>query len=93
MDCTNKFTFCLRLTTCNAKKGLMWIHNVQKMKFSIKDFFSKRDQICRKLRIWSHLPKRKLHFLCSAMSNLRVKVYSRVQEEFAYEVLRQIVKL
>ena len=28
-----------------------------KMKFSIKDFFSKCDQICRKLRIWSHLLK------------------------------------
>ena len=27
----------------------------QKMKFSIKDFFSKFDQIRRKLRIWSHL--------------------------------------
>ena len=26
----------------------------QKMKFSIKDFFSKCDQIRRKLRIWSH---------------------------------------
>ena len=29
----------------------------QKMKFSIKDFFSKCDQIRRKLRIWSHLLK------------------------------------
>ena len=27
----------------------------QKMKFSIKDFFSKCDQIRRKLGIWSHL--------------------------------------
>ena len=27
----------------------------QKMKFSIKDFFSKCDQIRRKLQIWSHL--------------------------------------
>ena len=27
----------------------------QKMKFSIKYFFSKCDQICRNLRIWSHL--------------------------------------
>ena len=26
----------------------------QKMKFYIKDFFSKCDQICRKLQIWSH---------------------------------------
>ena len=30
------------------------------MKFSIKDFFSKRDQICSFLRIWSHLPKKSL---------------------------------
>ena len=32
----------------------------QKMKFSIKDFFSKCDQIRRKLRIWSHLLKKYL---------------------------------
>ena len=31
---------------------------VQKMKFSIKDFFSKCNQIRRKLRIWSHLLKK-----------------------------------
>ena len=30
----------------------------QKMKFSIKDFFSKCDQIHRKLRIRSHLLKK-----------------------------------
>ena len=30
------------------------------MKFSIKDFFSKCDQIRRKLRIWSHLLKKLL---------------------------------
>ena len=32
----------------------------QKMKFFIKDFFSKCDQIRRKLRIWSHLLKKSL---------------------------------
>ena len=32
----------------------------QKMKFSIKDFFRKCDQIHRKLRIWSHLLKKSL---------------------------------
>ena len=32
----------------------------QKMKFSIKNFFSKRDQICSFLRIWSHLLKKSL---------------------------------
>ena len=29
----------------------------QEMKFFVKDFFSKCDQIHRKLRIWSHLLK------------------------------------
>ena len=32
----------------------------QKMKFSIKYFFSKYDQIRRKLRIWSHLLRKSL---------------------------------
>ena len=32
----------------------------QKMKFPIKDFFSKCDQVRRKLRIWSHLLKKSL---------------------------------
>ena len=32
----------------------------QKMKFSIKEFFSKCEQICKKLRIWSHLLKKSL---------------------------------
>ena len=35
-------------------------NTVQKMKVSIKDFFRKCDQIRRKLRIWSHLPKKSL---------------------------------
>ena len=36
------------------------IITAQKVKFSIKDFFSKCDQIHRKLRIWSHLLKKYL---------------------------------
>ena len=32
----------------------------QKIKFSIKDFFSKCDQNHRKLWIWSHIPKKSL---------------------------------
>ena len=32
----------------------------QRMKFSINGFFSKCDQIHRKLRIWSHLLKKSL---------------------------------
>ena len=39
------------------KIKLIAINDAQKMKFSIKDFFSKCDQIRRKLRIWSYLLK------------------------------------
>ena len=35
-------------------------HTAEKMKFSIKDFFSKCDQVLRNLRIWSHLLKKSL---------------------------------
>ena len=35
-------------------------HTAQKMKFSIKNFFNKCDQIRRKLRISSHLLKKSL---------------------------------
>ena len=37
------------------------LYNItQQMKFSIKDFFSKFDQILRKLWVWSHLLKKSL---------------------------------
>ena len=45
----------------------LWF-SLQKIKFSIKDFFSRCDQIRWKLRIWSHLLQQslmeKFHFLC-----------------------------
>ena len=43
--------------------------SAQKMKFSIKDFFGKCDEIRRKLQIWSHLLKESLmeNFILCAM--------------------------
>ena len=42
-------------------KNYLWkLGTAQKMTFSIKDFFSQCDQICKKLRIWSHLLKESL---------------------------------
>ena len=41
-------------------KAIQYITTAQKIKFSIKDFFSKCDQIRRKLRIWSHLLEKSL---------------------------------
>ena len=40
--------------------SIMFSNTAQKMKFLIKDFFSKCDQIRRKLQIWSHLLKKSL---------------------------------
>ena len=49
---------------------------VQKMKVLIKDFFSKYDQISRKLRIWSHLPNKSLmkdFIFCSAWKHKKIE--------------------
>ena len=45
------FSFC---------KRILWLTTAQNMKFSIKDSFSKCDQVRRKLRISSHLLKKSL---------------------------------
>ena len=39
-------------------KGFFCENTAQKMKYSIKDFFGKSDQICSLLRIWTHLQKK-----------------------------------
>ena len=45
---------------CKIASLFLFFRTAEKMKFSIKDFFSKCDQIRRKLRIWSHLLKKSL---------------------------------
>ena len=49
--------------------GISLPYTAQKMKFSIKDYFSKCDQIRNFLRIWSHLLKKSLmeNFIFCAM--------------------------
>ena len=51
----------------------LFIHTAQKMKFSMKDFFSKCEQIRRKLRIRSHLLKKSLmkNFIFCAVSVIK----------------------
>ena len=50
----------------------------QKMKFSIKNFFSKCDQIRGKLRIWSHLLRKSLmeNFIFCAVSLSSVNTFT-----------------
>ena len=55
------------------------------MKFSIKDLFSKCDQICRKMQIWSHLLKKSIMenfiFVCSVRNMITYDA------ELLYDVL------
>ena len=49
----------------------------QKIKLSIKDFFSKCDQIRRKLRIWSNLLKKPLmenFIVCAVMMKFSMTI-------------------
>ena len=58
---------------------------VLKMKFSIKNFFSKCDQIRRKLRIWSHLLKKSLtenFVFCAVILINLAKFYQNVSDIF-----------
>ena len=65
----------MRRLTFNAFCTILGVaYTAQKTKFSIKDFFSKCDQICRKMRIWSHLLEKSVIenlFLRSDSSMLR----------------------
>ena len=58
-----------------------WMNTAQKMKFPIKDFFSKCDQIRRKLQIWSSLLKKSLmeNFIFCAMSNVSFRLLEKTE--------------
>ena len=61
------------------------------MKFSIEDFFSKRDQIRWKLRIWSHLLKKSLmENLCSVQSSGSTSMETHRLRAIAYKVLKNL---
>ena len=54
-------------------------YTAQEMKFSIKDFFSKCDQIRSFLRIWSHLLKKFLiqnFIFCAVMTAKKYQLIS-----------------
>ena len=63
----------------------------QKMKFSIKDFFNKCDQICRKLRLWLNLQRKSLKenfiFLYSARSAGTLTMVFSLQSIYKVSVL------
>ena len=69
-----------------------WLENLtaQKMKFPINDFFSKCDQIRRKLRIWWHLLRKSLMEKLIFVQCLEIKKNS---ENVYWKVWANIKKL
>ena len=62
------------------------------MKFCIKDFCSKYNQICRKLRIWSHLLKKSLmeNFIFCAVGpsqTFKIKIFLRLVVNHGFKPL------
>ena len=64
------------------------------MNFSIKDFFSKCDQIRRKLRIWSHLLKNFLveNFIFCAVKDKMINILVTLKLMWTFEILKDCLK-
>ena len=67
-----------------TRASLGFLHTAQRMKSSIKNFFSNCDQIRRNLRIWSHLMEKSLmeNFIFCAVNlevfRVRFRLVSRL---------------
>ena len=82
----------------DLQTSLILINAAQKMQFSIEDFFSKCNQIRRKLWIWSHLIKKSSMkngiFLCSSLFtkyefvNIRRSIFRNLQIYFFQKQLK-----
>ena len=59
------------------------------MKFLIKDFFSKCDQIRRKPRIWSHLLKKSLmeNFIFCAVKYLNFRRLFHITDKYQISII------
>ena len=66
----------------------------KRLNFFIKEFFSKCDQIRRKLRIWSHLLKNSSmeNFIFCAVTRIRSNLEARFLQESLKDSLKNILK-
>ena len=74
----------------------MQSHTAQKIKFTIKDFFSKCDQICSFLRIWSHFQKKPLMknlIFCAVLNSVQALTHiTFICLKSTIEKLKRLVK-
>ena len=83
----------LNLRFIEKRKKVPPFNTAQKMKFCVKDFFCKCDQIHRKLRIWSRLLKKSLmeYFnFCAVQIQTQVKSYRLLSRENVRNCLGRI---
>ena len=68
-----------KMKLSSTKKKIFALH--KRLNFSVKDFFSKCDQICKKWWIWSHLLKKSLmeNFIFCAV--LRFQLKCKIEKE------------
>ena len=83
----NHFQFCMKVEV----RLVLLDYTAQKMKFSIKDFLSKCDQIRRKLGIWSHILKKSLIenfiFFCAVLVSQIRLLFSQTRLVFTKIIL------
>ena len=79
----NKYSIISQRTSQTFRRN----YTAQKMKFSIKDFFSNCDQIRTFLRVWSHLLKKFLveNFILCAVLSTQFDVIFSIDYNFKYE--------
>ena len=72
----------------------VWVIAAQKMKFSVKDFFSKCDQIRGLLRIWSHLLKISLmeNFIFCSVNKILIALKCPALVKFCNFFLTVLIK-
>ena len=77
LGCLTGLWIRLRKVLVKYSRSQNIIGTAQKMKFSIKDLFSKCDQIRSFLRIWSHLLKKSLienFFFCAVLVSIFLQI-------------------
>ena len=79
-----------RCEICSVKVSNI---TAQKMKFYIKDFFSKCDQIRRELRIWSHLSQKSFmenFIFCAVHVQKYIRLYVKYMKALYENLLKSI---
>ena len=90
-----KFSKVLFISRSATLEAIRVHRTAQKMKFYIKDFFSKCDQIRRKLWIWSHLLKKSLiaNFISLCSETIEFCFADTYSDPFQTPSMKRVAKI